>query len=64
VRPAGTVECAVTVGRIATGEIEEELKAPSGWVRSGLTGAKARAEKLSTNERREIAKKASAARWR
>ncbi len=31
--------------------------------RGGLKGGKARAEKLSPRERREIAKKAAAARW-
>lgn len=52
------------VARIATGEIEEELKNPSGKVRSGRAGAKARAEKLTVDERRDIAKRAAAARWR
>jgi hypothetical protein len=35
------------VAKIATGEIIEELKPPSGKVRSGKAGAKARLEKLS-----------------
>lgn len=63
-RPADVIGCAVMVAKIATGEIEEEIKAPSGKVRSGQAGAKARAEKLSAAERRDIAKRAAAARWR
>ena len=52
------------VAKIATGEIEEEVKEPSGKVRSGRAGARARAEKLTSEQRREIAKVAAAARWR
>ena len=63
-RPADTIGCAVMVAKIATGEIEEELKKLSGKVRSGKAGAKVRAEKLTGEERREIAKRAAAARWK
>jgi len=63
-RPADAIGCAVIVAKIATGEIEEDLAKPSGKVRSGKAGAKARAEKLTGPERREIAKRAAAARWR
>lgn len=52
------------VAKIATGEIEEEIKKPSGKVRSGIAGAKARAEKLTAPERRDIAKRAAAVRWK
>jgi hypothetical protein len=52
------------VAKIATGEIEEEAKPPSGKVRSGIAGAKARAESLTSGERQGIAKRAAAARWR
>jgi hypothetical protein len=51
------------VARIATGEIEEALKEPSGKVRSGQAGAKARAEKLTATQRSGIARKAAAGRW-
>jgi len=61
-RPAGTVECAVMIARIATGEMDD-VKELSGKVRSGKAGAKARAEKLSSAQRREIARTAAAARW-
>jgi hypothetical protein len=62
-RPADTVAAAIMVAKIATGEIEEKLKEPSGRSRSGIAGGKARAEKLSVNRRSEIAKKAAGARW-
>jgi hypothetical protein len=65
-RPADLIGCAVMVARLATGEIEEELgpeKSP-GKVRSGLAGAKARAESLTPEERRKVAKVAAEARWR
>jgi len=63
-RPADTIGCAVTVAKIATGEIEEKVTKVTGKVRSGIAGAKARAEKLTAPERREIAKRAAAARWK
>lgn len=62
-RPANSIGCAVMVGRLATGEITEILKEPTGKVRSGKAGSKARAEKLSQAERIAIAKKAAASRW-
>lgn len=62
-RPAEVIGYAFHVMRIATGEITEELKEPSGKVRSGKAGSKARAEKLSQGERTAIAKKAAARRW-
>ena len=51
------------VGRIATGEIEEHTREPSGKVRSGLAGAKARAENMSKEQRVAVAHKAANARW-
>lgn len=63
-RPADVNARAVMVGRIATGEIEEKPKEPSGKVRSGKAGAKARAEKLTPEKRSEIAKNAARIRWR
>jgi hypothetical protein len=53
----------VMVARIATGEIEETIEEKSGRVRSGKAGAKARAEKLTSQERSDIARKAANARW-
>ncbi len=63
-RPADSIGCAVMVARIATGEIEEDLKKPSGRTRSGKAGAEARAKSLTEEERSEIARKAAEERWR
>jgi hypothetical protein len=51
------------IAKIATGEIEEKLKAPSGKVRSVKAGAAARAKSLTREERSAIANKAVAERW-
>ena len=59
-RPADVVGCAVHVGKIATGEIEDEKQPVNGNKRKA---ALARAAKLSPERRKEIAKAASAARW-
>ena len=63
-RPADVIGCAVKVAKLATGEIEEELTEKSGRVRSGEAGGKARAEKLTPEERSEIARKAANVRWK
>jgi len=62
-RPADVIGCAITVAKIATGEIEEELPEKSGRVRSAEAGGKARAKKLSKKRRSEIARLAAQARW-
>jgi len=62
-RPAEAIGCAIMVGRLAIGEITEELKEPSGKVRSGKAGSKARAANLTQEERTPIANKAAARRW-
>jgi hypothetical protein len=49
------------VAKIATGEITEEFQGPSGKTRPGK--ARARAEKLSQEERAIIAKKSAAQHW-
>jgi hypothetical protein len=62
-RPADIIGNAVHIAKIATGEIEEtSLKQPAKR-KSGLAGAKARAEKLTAEERSEIAKIAARRRW-
>jgi hypothetical protein len=63
-RPADVIGCAVTIGRIATGEMEDKTCPPSGRRRSGVAGAAARAKTLTREERSKIAKTAAAARWR
>jgi len=62
-RPADVIGAAVMVAKIATGEITEAKRAGSNKTKSGLAGARARAEKLTPEARSEIAKKAAAARW-
>lgn len=63
-RPADVIGNAVRVMKIATGEIQEDIEPKSGRTRSGRAGAKARSDTLSPEERRAIAKKAAAARWK
>ncbi len=60
-RPADTIGMSVMVAKIATGEIQDNQK--SGRTKSGKAGAKARAESLTSDERKEIARKAANARW-
>jgi hypothetical protein len=60
-RPADLIGMSVMVAKIATGELQDNRK--SGRVRSGKAGGKARAEKLTQEERKEIARKAASARW-
>jgi hypothetical protein len=68
-RPADVISNAVTVMKIATGEIEDtagitEDGKSKAAVELGRKGGKARAESLSSRKRREIAKKGAAARWK
>jgi hypothetical protein len=64
-RPADVIGNAVHVMRVATGEIEDTARDPGKeYARSGgLKGGKARAEKLSSKRRSEIATKAARSRW-
>ena len=65
-RPADVVGAAVKVMRIATGEIEEDLEDDGkdrAAVELGRKGGKARAEKLTPEERSEIARRAAKTRW-
>lgn len=64
-RPADVIGAAVKVMRIATGEEEEELdRAKSAAAELGARGGKARAKKLSREQRAEIARAAATARWK
>jgi hypothetical protein len=65
-RPADVIANAVHVMRVATGEIEEanESAAAALGRRGGLKGDKARAAKMTAEQRRAAAKKAVEARWR
>jgi hypothetical protein len=62
-RPTDIVRCAIMVAKLSTGEITEELHQPSGRVRSGYAGSKARTAKLTKEQRVAIAKKAAHTRW-
>ncbi len=65
-RPADVIGSAVMVAKIATGEIED-IAPDDGKNKAaqelGRLGGKARAEKLTPEQRSEIAKKAAAKRW-
>lgn len=62
-RPADAIARAVMVAKIATGEIEETTS-PAAKVRAGREGAKARAAKLTPEQRKEISRVAVSARWK
>ena len=61
-RPADVVANAVHVMRVATGEAEEEY-VNRGKSAGGRKGGAARAQALSAERRREIAKEGAVARW-
>jgi hypothetical protein len=64
-RPADVIGNAVRVMRIATGEEIEELDpVKSAAAELGSRGGKARAKKLSEEQRSEIARAAATARWK
>jgi hypothetical protein len=63
-RPADAIGLAVMIGKIATGEIEDEREAASSAAAQlGSLGGKKRAETMTPERRAEIARKAAAARW-
>jgi len=66
-RPADVIGAAVMVAKIATGEIEDSPPADDGKNKAaqelGRLGGKARANKLTKEQRADIAKKAAAKRW-
>ncbi len=62
-RPADVIGGAIMVAKIATGEIEEARSPAPNRAKGGKIGGKRRAERLTPERRREIAKKAAASRW-
>ena len=63
-RPADVIGAAIRVAQIATGEVEDDAdELSSAAAQMGRKGGKARASKLSPEQRSEIAKKAAAKRW-
>lgn len=63
-RPADAIGAAIMVGRIATGEIDESMGSAPNRSKGGVKGGKARAVKLSDQQRSEIARLAAEARWK
>jgi len=62
-RHADTVQNAMLIGRIATGEVEDSPSKAPNRAKGGKIGGKARADTLSPEKRIQIAKKASQKRW-
>jgi hypothetical protein len=65
-RPADVIGNAVKVMRIATGEETEQIdtdRAKSAAAELGSRGGKARARKLTQQQRRDIAQRAATKRW-
>lgn len=65
-RPRDPAQLAKFIVDVATGEIVEPQESPAATLgrRGGLKGGKARAAKMTPEQRREAAKKAIEARWR
>jgi hypothetical protein len=63
-RPADAIGAAIMVGRIATGEVEDERdELTSAAAQLGSKGGKARAANMTPERRKEIARKAAEKRW-
>lgn len=64
-RPADAIGRAVKIAKIATGEIEDERDEglSSAAAELGRKGGKKRAENMTPERRKEIARKAAASRW-
>ena len=64
-RPADSIGLAVLIGKIATGEIEDERDdAKSAAAQLGSLGGKKRAANMTPERRKEIAKLAADKRWK
>jgi hypothetical protein len=62
-RPADAIGLAVMIGKIATGEIEDDVAAKSAAAQLGSLGGKKRAANMTPERRKEVAQKAAAKRW-
>jgi len=63
-RPRDANQLAKLIVDVATGEVDDTLpKKAAGQRKGGLKGGRARAAKLTTEERSAIAKKAALSRW-
>jgi hypothetical protein len=63
-RPADVIGTAIMVARIATGEIEEAAPKVSAAAELGAKGGRARAMRLTPEQKSEAASLAGQARWR
>jgi hypothetical protein len=64
-RPADAIGLAVMIGKIATGEIEDDVRPETQLHRAGgRAGGTARAKSLTSEQRAEIARLAAEARWK
>lgn len=67
-RPADVIGNAIKIARIATGEEDEEFESDDGKDKAaqslGRRGGKARAEKMTPQQRSAIAASAAKARWK
>ena len=65
-RPADVIGAAIAVAKIATHELEDTAADPGKEYarKGGVKGGPARAAKLTPEERKAIAKKAAAKRWK
>ena len=62
-RSADMVGCAVNVAHLSVGDTSESHSKPSGRVRSGQAGARARVKATTAEERQNTARKAAEVRW-
>jgi hypothetical protein len=63
-RPADVIGNAVHVMRIATGEVEDKPSKAPARAKGGRKGAAVRAQRLTDEQRSEIARVAATARWK
>lgn len=69
-RPRDPIQLAKLIGDIATGQVQEQIDEGPNPIASeymrqgGLKGGRARAKKLTSEQRIEIARIAAAARWK
>ena len=63
-RKADAIGRAIMVAKIATGEIEERERLSSAAAEMGRKGGKKRAENLSSECKKEVARKAATSRWK
>lgn len=63
-RPADLIGCAMTVARIAIGDVEDDRRMDESKRLNGMAGGNARAAALGEDRRKEIARAAATARWK